>query len=327
MFWDLISSMVSNAYKGGIQAWIQVFSFPPVQKWQQSINIIYFAIILSILIFVAWIGWKYLNSKTDHQWTARFWQNWQIQSIVLGIIMLLGGSLPVWIAGLPFNLIFPYDRFMLAMMFGSAILLTGSIYLIPKKQIRIGIICILVALSAGWHIQTANTFRVEWRQLAGFLQQLTWRIPGMKPETMLVAYELPFRYYSDNSLTAPINWSYSPDYKTGNIPYALFYLTVRGNSALKQLDPNIEIVHKFRSLEFHGNTSDMIVIYQPENGCLRILDRKFTNQDTLPRLKDPLPQAIALSNLDRIIPNPVNSAQPIPAYFPQPEYKTVVLLL
>ena len=30
----------------------------------------------------------------------------------------------------------------------------------------------------------------------------------MKPETMLVAYELPFRYYSDNSLTAPINWSY-----------------------------------------------------------------------------------------------------------------------
>ena len=97
----------------------------------------------------------------------------------------------------------------------------------------------------------------------------------MKPETMLVAYELPFHYYSDNSLTAPINWSYSPDYKTGNIPYALFYLTVRGNSSLKQLDPNIEVVHKFRSLEFHGNTSNMIVIYQPENGCLRILDRKF----------------------------------------------------
>ena len=48
---------------------------------------------------------------------------------------------------------------------------------------------------------------------------------------------------------------------------------------------------------------------------------KFTNQDTLPRLKDPLPQAIALSNLDRIIPNPVNAAQPIPAYFPQPETK------
>jgi hypothetical protein len=321
VIWDLISSMGANAYKGGIQAWIQIFSFPPLQKWQQSVNILFFAIILLVFLFVAWFGWKYLNLKSDHQRSARLWQNWQIQSILLGIIMLLGASLPVWIAKLPFNLFFPYDRFMLAMMFGSALLLTGMIYLIPKKLIRIGILCALVGLSAGWHIQTANTYRLEWRQLSGFLQQLTWRIPGMKPETMLVAYELPFRYYSDNSLTAPINWSYSPDYKTGNIPYALFYLTVRGNSALKQLDPNIDIVHKFRSLEFHGNTSDMIVIYQSEDGCVRILDPKFTNEDTLPRLKDPLPQAIGLSNLDRIIPNPVKAAQPIPAFFPQSSTK------
>lgn len=322
LLWNLVSSMATNAYKGGIQAWFHIFLFPPVAKWQQTINVLYFILIIAIFLTIAWFGWKYLISVTDHQWSTRFWQNWQIQSIVLGVVMLLCGGLPVWIAKLPFNIIFPYDRFMLAMMFGSALLLTGLIYLIPKKLIRVGIICSLAALSAGWQFQTANTFRVEWKQLGGFIQQLTWRVPGMKPGTMLVAHELPFRYYSDNSLTALINWTYAPEYKSGYMPYELFYLTVRGNSALKQLEPNIEITWNYRSLEFHGNTSNMITIFQPEIGCLRILDPKFTNKKSLSGLKDPLPQAIALSNLDRIITDPLNAVQPIPSYFPQSESKS-----
>jgi hypothetical protein len=321
LLWNLISSMATNAYKGGIQAWIQAFSLSPVQKWDQLVNICMLVLISGEICIIAWFGWKFLGSKTDHTLASKFWDNWQIQSVILGFFMLLVGSLPVWAAKLPFDLIFPYNRFMLAMMLGSALLLTGIIYTIRYKIARIGVICVMVALSAGWHFQTAYTYRSEWRQLGTFLQQLTWRIPGMKPGTMLVAYELPFHYYSDNSLTAPINWTYAPDYKTGNLPHALFYLTVRENSVLKQLDPNINIFLKYRAVEFHGNTSDTIVLYQPETGCLRVLDEQYSGQETIPNYDSPSAKAIALSNLDRIITHPDIPALPIPNYFDQSNIK------
>jgi hypothetical protein len=318
---NLVVSMITNAYKGGLQAWIQIFSFPPVQKWQQQVYINFFILITIVFIIFAWIGWKYSSSKVEHKLSTKFWVNWQIQFVILGLIMLLVGSLPMWVANLPFDLIFPYDRFMLVMMLGSALFWTGIIYSIRYKLIRIVVLCVMVALSAGWHYQTANDYRIGWNQFTTFLQQITWRIPGMKPGTMLVAYELPFRYYSDNSLTAPINWTYAPGYKGGNLPYVFLYLTVRENGALKQLDEGIEIEQEYRSLKFYGNTSNMIVLYQPEKGCLRVLDKIYTGADTIPNFKEPLPKAIKLSNLDRIISEPEVPARPIPEFFDQSRVK------
>ena len=215
--------------------------------------------------------------------------------------MLLGGSFPFWLANLRFDLIFPYDRFTLAMMFGSALMLVGLIYLLPHRWTKVTIISLLVAFSTGWHFQTAKTYYLDWKQLISFAQQLTWRMPGIKPGTALVAYDLPFNYYSDNSLTAVVNWVYSPDLKSGHLPYVLDYLTVRDNGALSRLEPNIEITQKYRAFEFHGNTSNMIVLYKTQDSCLKILDLTYNGVDTIPNLKDPLPTAIRLSNLDRII--------------------------
>lgn len=74
-------------------------------------------------------------------------------------------------------------------------------------------------------------------------------------------------------------------------------------------------------MEFHGNTSNMIVLYQPEKGCLRVLDKVYTGADSIPNFKEPLPKAIALSNLNRIIPDPEVPARPIPEFFDQPRVK------
>lgn len=132
---------------------------------------------------------------------------------------------------------------------------------------------------------------------------------------MLVAYELPLKYYSDNSLTAAINWTYAPEINNQKVPFLLSYLTVRQNSVLSSLEPDQTVVYPFRKMDFRGNTSDVIVIEKDPDGCLTVLDSKFNNRAAFPDFPPELKQAIALSNLNRINQNPSQIALPIPAYF------------
>lgn len=314
----LIRDLITNAYKGGIASWLQTLQLPMQINWRDSYSILMLPVIvisggISLLLFM----------RTDLEKGTlprpRFWFNWSFQAGILGLLMLLAGSLPVWAAGLPFDLKFPYNRFTLSMMFGSALVLSALIMLVRVKWIRSTLICLLVMFSTGWQFQSANMFRLEWIRLTEFMQQLTWRMPGLQPGTMLTAYELPFSYYSDNSLSAPVNWTYAPDFDGGSLPYILNYLTVRKNSVLKVLEPDIPIQQKYRSLEFTGNTSDMVVIYLTDGGCLRVLDPVYNNHTNIPKMKDPLPQAIQLSNLDRIITDTNIPAIPIPQFFQKPQ--------
>lgn len=315
---DLSRSMITNAYKGGILSWVQTFSLPAGFNWKDGFSLFMLPVILSAAALTARVFWKNNAVADEKDNLSRFWRSWSFQAGFLGVVMLLAGSIPVWAAGLPFDLKFPYNRFTLSMIFGSALVLAAVMALIRIRWMRLVILCLLVMSATGRHYQTANSYRLEWKKLTSFLQQLTWRMPGLQPGTMLTAYELPFTYYSDNSLSAPINWTYAPDYKGGSLPYILNYLTVRKNSVLKILEPDIPITQKYRSLEFTGNTSDMVVIYQVEEGCLRVLDPVFNNQSNIPKMKDPLPKAILLSNLDRIITDPEIPAIPVPQLFSQP---------
>jgi hypothetical protein len=321
-FWTVIHSLVSNlltnAFMGGILAWVQTFSILPQSSLSKALFIIKVLMMGSVFCLISLIWWKYLRQTSDYPWTNKIWRYWQFQGITIGLMMLLIGSLPFWVADLPFELNFPYDRFTLPMMFGSGLVLAGFIYLIPIKYVRWVVVSLIVTLSAGWHFQTANLFRVEWYQMGNFLQQLTWRIPAMKPDTMLVAYELPFKYYSDNSITAIINWIYAPNYKNGDLPFVLDYLTVRKNSVLEEMNLGSPVTQNYRSLVFHGNISNILVIYKPERGCLKILDSEYSKEDTIPKVKVPRKRIIKLSNLDRIITKPKDSAIPIPVYFSEP---------
>jgi hypothetical protein len=222
----------------------------------------------------------------------------------------------MWAAGLPVKLEFPYNRFMLAIMPGSALLLAALVGWLRPRWAKLVLLSLLVGTAAGWHFTTANTFRVEWFNLRAMLRQLTWRAPGIQPGTLLAAYELPFQYYSDNSLTAVVNWTYAPEYTTGDLPYLVAYQSVRKGSALKDRTPNTVVSAPYRSLQFTGNTSNSLVLYQPVEGCLRLLDARYADLTALPYADDRLTEIVGLANLDRIISDPARPAVPIPQYFP-----------
>ena len=235
-----------------------------------------------------------------------------ISAILIGLIGILLGRIPSFAAGLPLTLQSSYDRFMISMMLGGSLFVTGLIeLLIRNSRIKMYAFALLIALGIGQQFFNANIFRRDWSKQQEIYWQLAWRISAMKPNTALLTDQLPIDYETDLSFTAPINWMYAPNYKRSSpldersdLPYALIYTEKRlGGASLSSFEPNAEITLPIRRVSFHGSTSQVLVIYMPKNGCLRVLDAARRDDITYGRQSRFLVNAIPLSDLTNIIVN------------------------
>ena len=213
----------------------------------------------------------------------------------LGIAALLLAGWPFWLVGAPVIFDFPYNRFLIPFMLGSSLLLTGLIALLDSWLIKAAwvstlLVALLAAISAGKQYQNQLSFRQDWNDQQRFFQQLITRIPGLAPGTMLLSNELFLNYESDNSLNAPINWIYDPNYAGGDIKYAFEYPTLRLGRELSSLAPGTPVRHDFLTATFPGSTDQVVGLYYQVNQCLRVLDPEIDSAN--PNL-DPLQQQTA----------------------------------
>ena len=146
-----------------------------------------------------------------------------ITLILLGIFALLLAGIPFWITGLPVSLGFPANRASLPFMLGSVFILVGCLALLPRKNLRIFLFALLIAFSAGRQFLWADEFRRDWNVQKNFFWQLSWRIPAIEEDTVILLNEGALKFYADNSLSASLNWIYAPDATEAHIPYMLFY--------------------------------------------------------------------------------------------------------
>jgi hypothetical protein len=232
--------------------------------------------------------------------------------IVIGLLGILLGRLPSLAAGLPLRLQSSYDRFMVSMMIAGSLFILGLIELIfQNPRHRAIAVSALIALGVGQQFFNANIFRRDWENQTEIYWQLTWRIPALEPNTVLLTHQMPIDYETDLSFTAPINWMYAPDFTPPNLPYALLYTEKRlGGSTLPSLEPDTPIHFPYRTVDFRGNTSQAVVIYKPANGCLRVLDPARGDADVYANLPSELTDAIPLSSYSQIITSPERSASP-----------------
>ena len=243
-----------------------------------------------------------------------------ISLIVIGIIGILLGRLPSLAASLPLTLQSSFDRFMVSMMIGGSLFVIGLVELLVKNsRVKIYVYAILISLGIGQQFFNANIFRRDWADQRNIYWQMTWRIPAMQPNTVLLTDQMPIDYETDLSFTAPINWMYAPEYTRANLPYILLYTEKRiGGGTLPSLEPNVRITYPYRTVQFNSSTSNAIVIYMPRNGCLRVLDPARGDLEIYAKLPEVLTKAIPLSDPSRIITKAENPATPM--FFPEPEH-------
>ena len=205
-------------------------------------------------------------------------RGWALQATGIGLFALLVAGWPAWVTALPIRLEFPWDRFTLSMMVGASFLFVGLLGLFFKNQApKIILVGITVGLAVGFHFQIANTYRKEWDAQKTFFWQLVWRIPGLKPGTTLFTERLPFVYYTDNSLTAPLNWIYAPKNTSLDMQYLMYDNQVR-NEDFDGFKVGVAIRRDYRAASFSGNTNQMLVFYYNPPSCLRILEPRIDSK-------------------------------------------------
>jgi hypothetical protein len=174
--------------------------------------------------------------------------------------------------------------------------------IIRNARLKTYVLLLLIALGIGQQFFNANIFRRDWAKQQEIYWQLAWRIPAMQPNTALFTDQMPIDYETDLSFTAPLNWMYAPEYQRSDLPYALIYTEKRlGRTTLRSLDEATEITLPIRRVSFHGSTSQVLVIYMPRNGCLRVLDPARGDEVTYGRQSRFLVEAIPLSDPSTII--------------------------
>ena len=244
------------------------------------------------------------------------------EAVVIGAVGMLLGRLPSYLAGLPLTLQSSFDRLTISMMLGAAVFMAGILHvLIAKSDLRLYVLAAMVALAVGQQFFNANIFRRDWQRQQEIYWQFAWRMPGILPDTAILAQQMPLDYETDLAMTAALNWMYAPAVEAPRLSLAVVYTEKRlGGVVLPALEPGLPMYMPLRTMSFHGNTSQVIAVYVPATGCLRVFDPKLDDARTYSRLPEAVTAIIPLSNLSRIITDASPLLLPSPPFSKEPRH-------
>ncbi|HET9914856.1 MAG TPA: hypothetical protein VFQ13_23400 [Anaerolineales bacterium] len=304
----LIRQVFLDLWLVSVQAWLQAFRFPNPSVDGPRTTILY----AIIFLFVGMLVFLFLNMYVrDEKAGVNNASRWMI---FIGLLAMLLGGGPYWLATLDLSLAFPASRFTMSFMLGVALLMAGVLELLPAR-LRIILASLLLAFAAGWQVMVSDAFRRDWQAQKDLFWQMTWRVPGLQPNTVVLMNE-ELSFYADNSISAPLNWIYMQGGGSEQIDYVLFYPTNRLNKALPSLQKDIPIQYDYIAGHFEGNTSDALAFYYDPPACLRLLEPDLDSNNRFILAESLMREASALTNPDRILRD--GKAQMPSVYFPEP---------
>jgi len=295
-------------------AWLQMFDLPGVASIHSVLNTYYLVIVVVILITAA--GLLIIQRDEKNLVRQNLWDAAWIIGLGLLAVLLAGG--PFLLIGFQLSLQWPASRFTLPFMFGVSLIYGGLIGAIPWEKLRIVLLVSLISLAAGKQYLNAHDYQQDWVTQKDLFWQMTWRAPGIKPDTLVLLNEGSLNYYADNSLGAVLNWIYAPDNHSQHVEYVLFYPKTRLRNELPELKTGIPISYDYLAAQFNGNTSQTLAMYYAPPGCLRILDSDIEHLNRLIPETSLMRFASSISDLGLIVQKP--QAQMPAIYGPEPEH-------
>ncbi len=284
-----------------VGAWVDSITFPTISSFGTAATFLFWALVtgafaLSILFF-------FFKTTLNESTSKSF-----LTILLSGLSFFLLGAALIWVLDLPLRIEFAWDRMTIGLIPGIAILIGLASSLIHQKSKWMGVIFLsgLIALAVGNHFINGMRYKRDWENLQNLFQQLTWRIPALEDGTALLTSEPGVMHYSDNSLTSPLNLTYSDYPNSKNLEHFFFYSDVRLGLALPDLSKNLPISQGYRSFMFTGNTSKMIAIQFDPPACLKVIDRVYSNSITNLNLTDLQTEELRLTDLQLVLPNPRN---------------------
>jgi hypothetical protein len=232
-------------------------------------------------------------------------RGWLLQPLATGALAMFIAGGPFWLTDLQIGLVFPNDRFTLPFMLGTSLFTAALLLGLPRPHLS-GAILLSAGLAAavGLHFVNGSTYRQDWSRQQAFFWQMTWRAPALQPGTVLLTNDLPFGHYTDNSLSAALNWVYDPDNDPQRMDYILYYPTLRKKteSWLVDLRPGQAIERDYLATTFYGSSSQVITLVFDPPACLRILDPEIDPVNWM--VPQTLRETLALATQSPVLAHP-----------------------
>ncbi len=261
--WLLINNVFLSFWRTVFDVWLYPFYTIGLTGFGPLTLTLMLVLLFSVILLAGIFLFKFeADADTDDRAFAR-------KAGLIGLVFwgLSGGS--VWIIGVVPQLNFSMDRFMLPFMLGASLMLACLIALIKSRRTQMILLALIVGFAASRHFRLEEAYRSDWLAQQNLFWQMTWRIPALEKGTILISNDLPVTYFSDNSLTGPLNWIYSPP---GEMNAILYFASVRIGKTLPSLAPGQAHEHYYVGPTFYGNTSNIVLFNYDAPRCLRVLD-------------------------------------------------------
>ncbi|HTX78967.1 MAG TPA: hypothetical protein VMC62_04830 [Longilinea sp.] len=230
------------------------------------------------------------------------------QGVLIGLVGFFAGGMPVWVTGVQASAGTWSDRFSLAPMFGAIIMLVSLVSWLGKGKLqKMVLLGVIFGLAMSAQMQTVNKYRLNWDIQRSYYWQLAWRMPSLKPGTVLVSSQIPFSLVAEYSVAFADNIIYDAPAPTPvNVPYWFFSAFRHVGTSIPSLTDGMPIDYQLRSIDVASSTSQAVVVdWSTQASCVRVLGP----DDTLtPGLSSDEIDLLTISNLNQIVTDP---AQPV----------------
>ncbi|MBI5966079.1 MAG: hypothetical protein HY863_21570 [Chloroflexi bacterium] len=270
--WLLINNVFISFWRTVFEVWLYPFYTIGLTNLGPLTLTLMLVLLFSVILLVGLYLFQFAarDDSNDRDFTRR--------AGFIGLVFwgLSGGS--VWVIGIVPQLNFSIDRFMLPFMLGASLILACLIALIKSHRVQMIAIALLVGFAVSRQFRLEEIFRSDWLAQQNLFWQMTWRIPSLEKGTILISNDLPVTYFSDNSLTGPLNWIYSPP---GEMNAILYFASVRVGKTLPSLEPGQTHEHYYVGPTFYGNTSNIVLFNYEPPACLHVIDPEIDADNRL----------------------------------------------
>jgi hypothetical protein len=280
----------------------------------------FFRYVIGISFLSAGITWFALSflrhEKSDALPQPRI--KWGYQAMAIGLIALMLGALPAWMAGRETTASFYSSRFSLASMFGASLFIIGLIeWITPRYFVKVTLVSAMILVTTNYHLRINDVYRDSWEWQKKFYWQLYWRAPYIEPNTPLISDNEVLLYAGGYATAMGMNLTYGEGTQLDDLAYWFFVLDDKLEGQINRFNAGEDISGILRNMSFSGESPNSLIVDYNGQSCLHVLADGRAENTLLPPA---LGQIVPVSNLNRIQPE-TEGLPPDPDIFdPEPEH-------
>jgi hypothetical protein len=151
-------------------------------------------------------------AKLDRQSDNNAQKQSGLQLVIVGFLLLLISLIPITLLGRYYVFSGYYDRYSLPALLGISFIIGGLLELIKEKRVASYLFLLaIVFLSVSSQLYNENDYAKKWVDEKSFWQQITWRIPQLQENAVIVSALPPNSSLNEDfEVYLPLNLIYYP---------------------------------------------------------------------------------------------------------------------